>query len=75
MLGMPVVHCYDRNVTCSVLDDSHFLAFLMQLSVKYISTSYWASNSFAKEFMCHLVIFCFGHILGLIQTFDICPLY
>ena len=69
---MPVVHCDDQNVKRLVLDDSHFLAFLMQLAVKSISfTSYWASNSFAKELICHLVIFCFGYILGLIQVFDI----
>jgi hypothetical protein len=44
----------------------------MYLSVKSIPcTSYWASNSFAKELICHLVIFCFGYILGLIQAFDI----
>jgi len=72
MLGMPVVHCDDQNVRRLVLDDSYFLAFLMQLSVKSIScTSYWASNSFAKELICCLVISCFGYILGLIQAFDI----
>jgi hypothetical protein len=50
ILGMFVVHCDDQNVIHLVLDESHFLAFLMQLSVKSIScTSYWASNSFAKE--------------------------
>lgn len=72
MLGVPVVHCDDQNVRRLVLDCNHFLAFLMQLSVKPIScTSYWASNSFAKELICHLVISCFGYILGLIQAFDI----
>jgi hypothetical protein len=67
VLCMLVAHCDDQNVNCSVLDDSHFLVFLMQLSIS--STSYWASNSFAKEFICHLVIFCFGHVRGLMQAF------
>jgi len=71
MLGVPVVHSDDQNVRRLVLDDNHFLAFLMQLSVKSICTSYWATNSFAKELICYLVISCFGYILGLIQAFDI----
>jgi hypothetical protein len=62
----------DQNVIRLVLDDSHFLEFFMQLSFRSIScTLYWASNSFAKELICHLVILCFGYILGLIQAFDI----
>lgn len=66
------MHYDDQNVKHLVVDDSHFLACLMQLSVKSVScTSYWASNCFAKEVIGHLVIFCFGYILGLIQAFDI----
>jgi len=66
------MHGATLKIICLVLDDSHFLALRMKLSFRSIScTSYWASNSFAKELIGHLVILCFGYILGLIQAFDI----